>query len=497
MTPSSANKLAGLLCALFAGCAQLEPPSTEFGSVAELGNLMREGIVSSEAVVKRALETNERTKAHNAFITIDTKGALRDARRLDALRRGGTILGPLHGIPIVVKDNIHVAGLPNTAGTPFLRNFIPAQDATAVSRLREAGAIVLGKTNMHELAFGITSANRAFGAVGNAHDVDFFAGGSSGGTATAIARHVAVAGLGTDTGGSSRVPAALNGIVGFRPTTGRYPSAGITRISSTRDTIGPMGKTVADVQLLDQVLSGTKAVSPLVRAADLRVGVPRAHFYEGLEPAIARAADKFLVTLAEAGVTLIAADLNQVAEYNAKVGFPIVLFESRLLLQQYLESNRLHGDLNALVEEIASPDVKVLMNSVVNSAVTEAAYNQALSVHRPALQKLYQDYFDAHRLDALIFPTTPLTARAIEGSDESVILNGEKVPTFLTFIRNTDPASNAGIPGLSIPLGRTDAGLPFGIEIDGPANSDRKLLAIGALLESLINSDTHRSKRTD
>lgn len=493
MTLLSPIRLAVLFGTLCGGCAQLDRPATAPDSIAELNGLMSRGLESSEALVARALEAQERDAAFNAFISVDTEGALAEARRMDALRRDGTILGPLHGVPIVVKDNVHVAGLPNTAGTPYLRDFTPTEDATAVKRLRAAGGIVLGKTNMHELAFGITSANREFGAVGNAYDSLRFAGGSSGGTATAIAREIVVAGLGTDTGGSSRIPAALNGIVGFRPTTGRYPADGITRISSTRDTVGPMARTVADVQLLDLVLSGEAAAEHSIELSDLRLGVPRAYFYENLEPEVANATDDLLALLVREGATLVDANLPSVETQNGKVGFPIVIYESRELLSAYLRDNGVDGSLASVVNAIASPDVKGLMQSVIDPGVPRPVYEEALSVHRPELQRLYRDYFRGHRVDAVIFPTTPLTARPIEGSDETVELNGGRVPTFPTFIRNTDPGSNAGIPGLSIPLGKTEAGLPFGIEIDGPANSDQKLLAIGALLEALILSEAKHS----
>ncbi|MEM7503942.1 MAG: amidase family protein, partial [Pseudomonadota bacterium] len=348
-----------------------------------------------------------------------------------------------------------------------------------------------------ELAFGITSANRAFGAVANAHDPLRFAGGSSGGTAAAIAGAFTVAGLGTDTGGSSRIPAALNGIVGFRPTMGRYPADGITRISSTRDTVGPMGLTVADVEVIDRVLSGDAEFTDRVETGNLRLGVPRVYFYENLQPDIADAANGLLSTLAQHGITLVEANLPSIAELNSNVGFPVVIYESRKLLDAYLREHNLRGSLIDLVDAIASPDVKALMQNVIDPGVPQAVYDEALAVHRPALQQLYRDYFSTHRVDAMIFPTTPLTARPIASSDETVELNGERVPTFLTFIRNTDPGSNAGIPGLSIPLGKTDSGLPFGIEIDGPAGSDQKLLAIGALLESLIAGDAEHSARAN
>ena len=208
-----------------------------------------------------------------------------------------------------------------------------------MARLKAAGAIVLGKTNMHELAFGVTSGNAAFGAVGNAHDKSFIAGGSSGGTAVAVASGMAVAGLGTDTGGSSRIPAALNGIVGFRPTGGRYPSAGITRISSTRDTIGPMAHRVADVALLDRTMAGESGQLPDVGLRGLRIGVPRGYFFDDLQREVRDSVESLLDRLDEAGVELVPADLAGIERLNEETGFPIVLFEARSLLSEYLAAH--------------------------------------------------------------------------------------------------------------------------------------------------------------
>ncbi|MCH8072508.1 MAG: indole acetimide hydrolase, partial [Proteobacteria bacterium] len=193
--------------------------------------MMRAGETSSARIVAELLRRAGEAQSLNAFITIDAEGALARAEELDQMRSQGEILGPLHGLPLVVKDNIHVAGLPNTAGTPGLREFTPAADNAVIAALLDAGALIIGKTNMHELAFGITSDNAAFGAVANPFDTTTFAGGSSGGTASAIAAGVAPAGLGTDTGGSVRIPAALTGTAGFRPSNGRYPLSGVTPIS--------------------------------------------------------------------------------------------------------------------------------------------------------------------------------------------------------------------------------------------------------------------------
>ncbi len=444
------------------------------------------GQTNSQMLVEASLTAIDKQSALNAFITIDREGARQRAKQLDSLREKGQIVGPLQGIPVAVKDNIHVAGLPNTAGTVALKHFIPSQDATVIQRLKAAGAIIIGKTNMHELAYGITSDNRAFGAVGNAHDADYIAGGSSGGTATAIASGMVTLGLGTDTGGSSRIPAALNGIVGFRPTTGRYSAEGLTSISHTRDTVGPMANSVAGIALLDSILSDEPIMPSTVVLSELRLAVPRYYFYHNLEPAVAKHTDLLLQRLAEAGVQIIEVDLDDVAELNSKVGFPIVLFESKQLLSSYTAENLPEQTLQSVVDKVASPDVSAVLKEVVSGVITESIYREALTVHRPNLQQAYREYFKQHKLDAMIFPCVPLTARPIKDSLETVTLNGEQVATFPTYIRNTDPASNAGIPGLTLPIGRAANGMPIGIEINGPEGSDQRLLAIGAAIEQLI-----------
>ena len=460
---------------------------TELSAV-EAAARIRAGTLKSEDLVRALIDVIERKRDLDAFITFDRDRALASARKADALAARKSFAGVLHGVPIVVKDNIHVAGVPSSAGTPALKAFVPTRNAPVAEKLIRAGAIVLGKTNMHELAFGITSNNAAFGPARNAYDPSRIAGGSSGGTGNAIAARMAAAGLGSDTGGSVRIPAALNGISGLRPSLGRYSQEGITPIAHTRDTAGPMAREVADLVLLDTIITGARDKVAPASLRGLRVGMPRAVFWKNLDPETERLATAALDRLRGAGAEVVEVDMPGLAELNGKVSFPVALYEANVDLTRYLKRYRIPLDIKGLAERIASPDVKGLFASAIvpgaKDAIPEKVYRDALAT-RPALQRLYAETFKTHGIAALVFPTTPLPAAPV-GDDQTTKLNGADVPTFSTFIQNTDPGSNAGIPGLTVPIGRTAAGLPVGLALDGPAGSDRRLLGIGLALEALF-----------
>jgi len=452
------------------------------------------GTLSSEQLVSAYIAQAKAKPNLNAFVTLDEDGALKAARAADAARRkqGGGACKPLAGVPVVIKDNIQVKGLPATAGTPALKAFVPASDAPVVAKLRGAGAVILGKTNMHELAFGVTGYNPAFQTgsevgVRNAYDPSRVAGGSSSGNGAALGARMAPASLGTDTGGSVRIPCAFNGCASLRPSMGRYSQQGIAPISHTRDTAGPMAQSMADVALLDQVIAGGKPVRP----ADLkrvRLGVAPA-FYANLDADTRAATDAALAKLRAAGATLVDVDMPQLSELNGAVGFPVALYEAYDDMVAYLARYPTGVDMTKLAAGIASPDVKGTFDGLViprklpaaNGVVdAKPAYDNAMQVARPQLQKLYATTFAKNRLDALVFPTVPRVALAATPEASSP-------ENFGALIQNTDPGSNAGIPGIQLPsgLGAT-TGLPVGLELDGPAGSDRKLLAIGLAVENVL-----------
>ncbi|ABE34943.1 mandelamide hydrolase [Paraburkholderia xenovorans LB400] len=432
----------------------------------------------------------------NALTTLDLDGALAAARRIDALPAAGKARLPLAGLAVVVKDNINTAGLQTSAGTPALEGFVPKTNAPSVQRLIDAGAIVLGKANMHELAFGITSTNFAThaGPVRNPYDPTLIPGGSSGGTAAAIAARIAPAGLGTDTGGSTRIPAALTGTVGFRPSVGnggaerRYhdPDA-VVPISHTRDTVGPMARTVADIALLDGVITGAGAL-PAVALGGLRIGLP-APLWEGIERQVADVTQAALKKLEAAGVVFVPVAMSELDTLNGMVGGPIAVHEARDDVLAWLVAN--DAPVRTVVEmaaRIASPDVRAIYDDVLDDIFGER-YDAALNYWRPRLQRYMAATFADERLDALLFPTTRLAAVPIDdvnGSSTVSIDGSEPIDTMDAFLRNTDPASTSGIPGLSLPAGMTASGLPVGLELDGPLGEDRRLLAIGVAFEQLL-----------
>lgn len=481
--------LSGLAATSLAGMAA-EPAATAAGQARQV--CRRD--VSSESLVSAALARAKAASALNAMATLDEPGALAAAKRIDAAEaKAKRTCAPLMGVPIVVKDNIEVAGLPSSAGTPALKGYVPKADAPVVDRLRKAGAVVIGKTNMHELAFGISGWNPTFQSgpepgVRNAYDSSRSAGGSSSGTGAALGARVVLAGLGTDTGGSVRIPCAFNGCAALRPTAGRYPGAGIAPISHTRDTAGPMAQSMADVELLDRVITGAKPVKP-ARLKKVRLGLVK-DFLAHLDDDTQMAFQAALTKLKAEGVTVVEVSMPLLPDLNNAVSFPVAMYEAYDDMVAYLKATGSGVTIESLAAQAASPDVKGTYQGLViprklpgpNNTVVDAkpAYEAAMKTARPELQALYRRTFNGHGLDGIVFPTVPQVAFKA-GPDSS------SVAVFMATIQNTDPGSNAGVPGLQIPIGLgASSKLPVGLEIDGPAGSDRRLLSIGLAIEAVL-----------
>ena len=427
----------------------------------------------------------------NAFITLDREAVLAQARAADARRAAGDMLGPLHGLPIPVKDSINTADLPTTAGTSALRDFRPAADAPLIAMLRAAGAIILGKTNLHELSLGWTSSNMAFGSVRNPWDRTRIPGGSSGGTAAAVAAGMAPLGIAEDTQGSVRVPAALCGIAGFRPTTGRYPTAGCAPISGLFDQIGPHARHVADLVLFDTVITGDQ--TPIVPPSldGLRLGIARDYYFAGLEPAMHMVVEDTLLRLAVAGVIIVETDIPGLGVLIDAITMTVQMHDVVPALAAWLSASGSPVSFDAMLTDV-SPDVLTIIRrfalSGAPNAIPEDRYIAARDVHLPALRALLAAWFAANRVDAMLLPVTMTTATPI-GSGQIVRIGEIDVPFAVAMGRNIAPGSTAGLPGLVLPVGLA-GGLPVAIEIDGPTGDDRKLLGIGLAIEALFGRIT-------
>ena len=438
-----------------------------------------------DVLLARAAQYEE----NSTFIYLNPTQVRAAAIESDQIRASGAPIGPLHGLPIVFKDNINTADMPTTGGTPALANNQPVGNAAVAQALLDAGAIIMGKVNLHELAGGVTSNNPTFGTVRNPYDYSRFPGGSSGGNAAAVAGRMASVGIGTDSGGSVRIPASLCGIVGFRPTKGRYYHDGIIKLSETRSTSGPMTRSVADAALIDAVLTGDSPELEAAQLEGLRLGVPSQYFYENLHPDVDREIRKALQRLAQVGVVLVEADIPDVRPLVEASSFPILLYESIFGLNQYLAEQNTGLDYAALSNQVASPGVQELMFSalyLMSTGTLPQYYDAAMNIYRPALQGNYSQYFTANNVEAILFPTTILPAARI-GNESTVRLNGQDLPIVETYMQNTDPASIIGIPGISLPAGLTSEKLPVGLELDGPAGSDRRLLAIALAIEGELS----------
>jgi mandelamide amidase len=449
---------------------------------------MVQGSLSAERYAQALLTRCQSSHALNAFIALDPARVLEDARSRDRERLAGVKPGPLFGLPIPVKDSVNTRDYPTTGGTPALRHFRPAEDAPVVAALREAGALVLGKTNLHELSFGWTSNNLAFGAVHNPYDLARIPGGSSGGTAAAIAAHLAPLGIAEDTEGSIRVPAAFCGIAGFRPTTGRYSTRGCVPISPLFDQIGPHARSVADLALFDSVVAQDWEKLHAAPLRGVRFGVVRDYWFTDLAPEVERLTTLALAKLKEAGAEIVETQLPGLAALIEFTTNPVQNHDVRTALPRYLKEYGAGVDFDALVAQ-ASPDIQSVFRSDVlpggANFVTETAYAEARDRYLPALRDLYREYFARTHVAAMIFPTTLVPAPRI-GEEVTIEVRGRPLPFETAVARNIAPGSTAGLPGLVLPVGLTHAGLPVSIELDGPTGSDRALLALGLAVERVL-----------
>jgi aspartyl-tRNA(Asn)/glutamyl-tRNA(Gln) amidotransferase subunit A len=438
----------------------------------EAGDLVRRKKVSPVELTTACLARMDRANpALNAFITITAESAMEQSRVAESEVMQGKWRGPLHGVPIALKDLFDTAGVKTTAGSGVFKDRVPTEDAEVVRRLKAAGAVLLGKTNMHEFAFGGTSIVSYFGPVHNPWETSHIAGGSSGGSAAALAAELCYGALGSDTAGSVRLPASLCGIVGLKPTYGLVSIRGVIPLSWSLDHVGPMARTVADTALLLQVIAGYDAQETTseemkvpdysqaigTKVASLRIGAPREFFFAALDPEIDAATKQALSVLGKltAGIRDVALQVNTM--------------ETLRDVLRAAEAYAYHREYVTKTPELYQP--LTLKRIRAGADVTTPAYIQGrrdlAQVRRTAAKWL-------ESVDVLVTPTLPIPAAAISDPHADDILPE---------VRNTSPFDVNGWPAISIPCGFTSQGLPIGLQIIGPHGGEALIFQLAHAYE--------------
>jgi indoleacetamide hydrolase len=446
-------------------------------SAADIISAVKNQQLSVSELVQGTVDRINTTSDMNMFISVAS-----DIAEEDISAAGQK---PLAGLPIAVKDNTDVVGFATTGGTPALKGWFPKQDAPAIARLKAAGAIVVGKTNMHELAAGITSDNPTFGRVANPYDANLMAGGSSGGSGAAVGAGLVSVSIGSDTAGSNRIPASLCGCVGFRPSLGRYPMDGVIPLSTTRDTLGVFSRTVPDTQMIDEIISGQALESSISGLDGIRLGIPRPYFYDNLDRDTSQVIDRALDLLASSGATLVETEVPDIAGLNTPISLALIFYEVLRDISMYLARSRCPVRPWEVVEQMGGEmEREWFKNQLWGEPVSVEEYNHILSIGRPKLLQAYQDCFASADIQALVLPTTPLPARRLS-AEGTVEYNGEQVPALEIYLRNTDPTSVAGLPSITVPAGLTTSKLPVGLSFDALPGADASLLSIAAAFEAV------------
>ena len=406
----------------------------------------------------------------NAMITVTAEDAMRQAEAADAAAREGRWLGLLHGMPMAVKDNIATAGVRTTSGSPFFAEHVPNENAAVTQRLIEAGAVILGKATLHEFAFGIRSFNPVSGQCRNPWDPSRVPGGSSGGSGAALAAGMCQGALGSDTGGSVRLPASINGVSGLRPTHGRVPNHGSTPVSPALDTIGPMARSVADVARIFAVIAGHDLRDPLSidrplenflprlgRPIDgVRVGVPRNFYFEACHPEIEAAVRTAAQALAHAGAVLVEVDVPG-ADDMQRWATVLIFADACAFHAERLKRN---PDL------FAKPVYDRMTEGLSFTATDYADALRAQEAWTATLKSVFAE------IDILLSPTLPGPVPPIE--EDKSLLEATKHAT-----RNTYAGAIGRLPGLSIPCGFSSDGLPIGLQLEASWWREPLLLQVG------------------
>lgn len=453
-------------------------------SLSEASRLLADKKISPIELVDAALaRVQALNPILNAFISI-YEDAREVAKAAEIMITAGHHLGPLHGIPLALKDNIGLKGLRTTAGSKILSDWLPDADATVAARLRAAGSIFLGKLNMHEFAWGGTSDNPHHGAVRNPWDTERFPAGSSGGSGAAVAARMVWGALGTDTGGSIRLPSAINGIVGLRPTYGRVSNSGIVPLAWSMDTAGPMTRTVEDCALMFSAIAGHDPRDPAtaqVAVQDcttrlghgvkgLRIGVVPDYFFQHLQAPVHNAVQAALTTMKELGAIVVEAPIHHI-HGNISAQLTIESCEPSAYHQRWLrERPQDYGE-----------DVRTLLE--VGEMLLATHYIQAQR-YRSLLRREFLDAF--HKVDFFLCPTLPFTATRV-GERKVVIENGIEEDMLSAIMQFTGVPSLTGLPSLAVPCGFDGEGLPIGMQLIGRPFDEATLFQAGAAFQSITD----------
>jgi mandelamide amidase len=447
---------------------------------------MRRGDISSENYARDLLDRAQSLEILNTFRTLDREMVLEAARAADKARAAGTSLGALHGLPIPVKDSVNTRDLPTSNGTRALRDFRPKDDAAVLKPLFGQGAILMGKTNIHELSYGWTSNNGVYGPVRNPYDTNRVPGGSSGGSAAAVAARIAPLAIAEDTLGSIRVPATMCGLAGLRPSFGRYPGDGIMPLSSNKfDQVGPVARSVADLALFDTVSSGNVDPISATPLKGIRIGVSPAYFLGGLDPEVERIVDDAFLKLGAAGATLVWTEIPAIAKEAMGVTATIILYETMPSISAFLEEQGTGISFDQLLQQ-ASEGMQAVFKAIVlpPNRPPQEVY-EAMLVKREQIKVEIQRHFQQQGISALAFPPVMIPPPLI-GEDSEVGIRGQKVPLFVAMARNTALGSCASMASLILPAGMTYTGLPIGMEFAALGGKDRELLSLGLTLERAL-----------
>jgi indoleacetamide hydrolase len=468
--------------------------TTDLGSLglAAAAAAVRNGDITSEAYTAALLQRARTLAELNAFITIDEAAVLAAARDADKARAAGSA-APLLGVPLGVKDSYLTKGLPTSLGLDRLAHFVPREDADAVRAIKDAGALVLGKNNLVEMSYGLTGHNARYGQVKNPHSRDRVSGGSSSGSAASVAAGIVPASLGGDTIGSIRVPASLCGVVGFKPTTGRWPRDGVAPISHTLDTTGVLARSVEDCALVDQVATGERTAEPPRAGYDVkgaRLAYAPRQFLDLVDPEVEARFREVVRRLREAGAEVVEVDLgDDFGALTQTAIWSIFFHETMGAVSEFLRRHDIPTTFEAIYEGL-KPQLREVWGHMVlpegAGAISAETYQTALAVSRPEIQRRLDEAFVAHGAEAILQPTTPCTAPLIE-QQASFSIAGREV-SHLALANHTVSASSVGLPGISLPVGLSRGGLPIGLELDAPLGSDRALLKLARRIEGVLGT---------